>query len=114
MAQPKELCPTGSPYSGQVECDSRQAIPSQPSYPDRMVSPQGDLRPDLPEVAHTPGRPVCHLVQQETSPVCVPVPDKEAWGVDTLSISWEDMDRYAFPRTQPIAHVINKILSHNF
>ena len=42
-----------------------------------------------------------------------PVPDKEAWAVDTLIISWEDMDRYAFPLTPLIANVINKILSHD-
>ena len=42
-----------------------------------------------------------------------PVPDKEAWAVNALSLSWEDLDTYAFPPTALIASVINKILSHN-
>ena len=36
---------------------------------------------------------------------------KEAWAVDSLSTSWEDMDWYAFPPTPLIANVINKIPS---
>ena len=42
-----------------------------------------------------------------------PVPDKEAWAVDALSRSWEDLDSYAFPPTPLIANVINKNISHN-
>ena len=103
----------GSSYSGQVERDIGQAIPSQPSYPDGMVSPAGDIRPDLPLMAHNPNEPVSHQVQLENSLFMSPVPDKEAWAVDTLSISWDDMEGYAFPPTSQIVNVINKILSHN-
>ena len=42
-----------------------------------------------------------------------PATDKKAWAVDALSISWEDMDGYAFLSTPLITNVINKILSHN-
>ena len=41
------------------------------------------------------------------------VKGKEAWAVDALSISWEDMDGYAFYPTPLIANVINKISSHD-
>ena len=74
----------------------------------QIIQP-GDIQPDLALVAHTPNRLVFHQVQQKTSPV----PDKEAWAVYALHISWKDMNGYAFPPTPLIANAINKILSHD-
>ena len=65
MAQPEEHCPHH--ISGRLN-----VIGDRLSHHNGMASSQGDLRPDLPEVAHTPDRPVCHQVQQETTPVHVP------------------------------------------
>ena len=73
-----------------------------------MVSSQGHIRPDLPQVAHTPDRRNKKLPQFVS-----PVPDKEAWALDAMSILGEDMDGYAFPQTPLIANVVNKILSNN-
>ena len=70
-----------------IEHDCRQTISSQFNYPDRMVFPPGYFRPNLPKLAHTPSRSVCHQVQQEIAMFLSPVPDKEAWAVDALSLS---------------------------
>ena len=42
-----------------------------------------------------------------------PVPDPQAWAVDALSFSWEDLDLYAFPPIPLLGNVVNKILSHD-
>ena len=78
MLQPTEHRPTRMSHSGQVKCDSRQTGSSKPDCPDGIVSPQWDLRPNLPPVVYTSNRPVCHQVQQQTSLFVSPVPDKEA------------------------------------
>ena len=40
-------------HPGSPECHCRQTVPTQTVDSDRMVSPSGDFRPHLPEVAHT-------------------------------------------------------------
>ena len=41
-----------------------------------------------------------------------PVPDAKAWAVDTLSLSWENLDLYAFPPISLLTSMVNNILSH--
>ena len=41
-----------------------------------------------------------------------PVPDAKAWAVDALSLSWENLDMYAFPLIPLLTNVVNKVLSH--
>ena len=43
------------------------------------------------EMGPAPCRPICNLVQPS------PVPDPTVWAVDTMSLSWENLDAYAFP-----------------
>ena len=38
-----------------------------------------------------------------------PVPDPSAWAVDALSLSWENLDPYAFPPTALLNRVLSKI-----
>ena len=38
-----------------------------------------------------------------------PVPDPSAWAVDSLSLSWEDLDPYAFPPSAILDKVLSKI-----
>ena len=38
-----------------------------------------------------------------------PVPDRAAWAVDALSLSWEHLDAYAFPPVSLIPQVISKL-----
>ena len=41
-----------------------------------------------------------------------PVPDPKAWAVDVLSLSWENLDLYAFPPVPLLTNVLTKALSH--
>ena len=43
-----------------------------------------------------------------------PVPDPKAWAVDALSLSWEDLDLYAFPPVPLLTNVLTKALSHHY
>ena len=38
-----------------------------------------------------------------------PVPDPQAWVVDALSLSWEDLDPYAFPPAAILGKVVEKL-----
>ena len=38
-----------------------------------------------------------------------PVPDTQAWAVDALSLSWEDLDPYAFPPAAILGKVVEKL-----
>ena len=38
-----------------------------------------------------------------------PVPDPHAWAVDALSLSWEDLDPYAFPPAAILGKVVEKL-----
>ena len=38
-----------------------------------------------------------------------PVPDPQAWAVDTLSLSWENLDPYAFPPAAILGKVVEKL-----
>ena len=38
-----------------------------------------------------------------------PVPDPQAWAVDALSLSWEDLDPYAFPPAVILSKVVEKL-----
>ena len=38
-----------------------------------------------------------------------PVPDPQAWAVDALSLSWEDLDPYAFPLAAILGKVVEKL-----
>ena len=38
-----------------------------------------------------------------------PVPDPQAWAVDVLSLSWEDLDPYAFPPAAILGKVVEKL-----
>ena len=43
-----------------------------------------------------------------------PVPDPKAWAVDALTLSWEDLDPYAFPPVPLLTNVLTKALSHQY
>ena len=80
VVQPGGHRPTGSPFSRSIERDCRQALLPQSDYSDRMVSPPGHFRPDLPKVTHTISRSVCDQVQHEITPVHVPSPRQGSLG----------------------------------
>ena len=41
-----------------------------------------------------------------------PVPDPNAWAVDALTVSWEDLDMYAFPPVLLLGKVVSKLSDH--
>ena len=41
-----------------------------------------------------------------------PVPDTQAWAVDALSLSWENLDPYAFPPAAILGKVVEKLLDY--
>ena len=43
-----------------------------------------------------------------------PVPDSTAWAVDALSLSWSNLDVYAFPPVSLLSQVISKLLNQDF
>ena len=93
-----------------AERDSRQAIQTWPDHSNGMIpSPRGVPSYMLP-VAPAPGGPVCHQVQQQTATVCVTGSSPtQAWAVDALSLSWEDLDPYAFPPVAILGKVVEKL-----
>ena len=42
-----------------------------------------------------------------------PVPDPQAWAVDALSLSWEDLDPYAFPPVAILGKVVEKLQDYH-
>ena len=51
------------------------------------------------------GRPICKAVQQQTSQVCV-----TSTGSDSLGLSWENLDDYAFPPVSLLNQVVSKMM----
>ena len=43
-----------------------------------------------------------------------PVPDSTAWAVDALSLSWSNLDVYAFPPVSLLSQVISKLVDQGF
>ena len=62
------------------ECGSRQAFQAWSGYPNRMVSYARSFSGNMSGVAPTPSGPICHSVQQQTSPVCISGPGPRGHG----------------------------------
>ena len=90
-----------------AECDSRQTIHTGPNHSNRMVSSPRGLPSHMLLVASAPSGPVCHQVHQQTSTVCITGCRRS--GVDALSLSWEDLDPYAFPLAAILGKVVEKL-----
>ena len=58
-------------HSGTAERGSRQAIPSRPDHSNGMVPPSRGFSGDMPQVAPTSDRSICHEVQQQVTSVRV-------------------------------------------
>ena len=76
---------------------------------DRVVpSPRG-VPSHMLRVAPAASGPVCHQVQQQSSTICVTISTPQAWAVDALGLSWEDLDPYAFPPAAILGKVVEKL-----
>ena len=80
MVQPQEHHTAGATHSRSPERDCRQAVSSQSSDPDRVVSTPGALRPTLAMVALSRGGPVCNPIHQQTPQVCISNPGPSGLG----------------------------------
>ena len=102
--------PQGTSHPRPAERDSRQAIQTWPDHSNRVVTSSRSVPSYMLLVAPAPSGPVCHQVQQQTATVCVTgPPDPQAWAVDALSLSWEDLDPYAFPPAAILGKVVEKL-----
>ena len=61
----------GTTHSRQTECGGRQTIQTGPNHSNGVVPVSTSFSKDMSQVAPTSNRPVCHKVQQETSPLCL-------------------------------------------
>ena len=80
LMQPQKDLPEGRSHSGPAQCDSRQAVQTSAGHSDGMVAAPGGLSSDLPQVAPSQERLVCHQVQQQIALVRVPNPRCECTG----------------------------------
>ena len=67
-------------HSRVPECDGRPTVQVQPSAVNRMVSASAGVQTDLPEVAHTSCRLICHSSEPQTSTVRISCPRPKGLG----------------------------------
>ena len=93
-----------------AECDSRQAIQTWPDHPNREVpSPSGVPSYMLPVAPAPSGLVFVTRFNNKLPQFVSPVPDPQAWVVDALSLSWENLDPYAFPPAAILGKVVKKL-----
>ena len=63
--------PQGTSHPRPAERDSRQAIQTWPDHSNRVVTSSSSIPSCMRKVAPAKSGPVCHQVQQQTTPVCV-------------------------------------------
>ena len=63
--------PQGTSHPRPAERDSRQAIQTWPDHSNRVVTSSSSIPSCMHKVAPAESGPVCHQVQQQTTPVCV-------------------------------------------
>ena len=93
---------------------SRQAIQARPDNSNRVISPSRGLPGDIEKVAQALDRPFCDKVQQQLAQFVSLVLDPQAWAVHALSLSWEDLDLYAFPPAATLGKVVEKLQDYPF
>ena len=98
--------PQGTSHPRPAERDSRQAIQAWPDHSNRVVTSSRSVPSCMFKVVSATSGPVCHQVQQQLPQFVSPVPDPQAWAVDALSLSWEDLDPYAFPPAAILGKVV--------
>ena len=72
--------PEGQTYSGSLECDSRQALQTQSSDPNRVVSRSAGIQSVVLQLGSTSGGLVRHPLQFQDSQVCVSGSGPESLG----------------------------------
>ena len=89
-----------------AERDSRQSIQTRSNHSNRMV-PHPEVFQAICSRWHQPQVDLFATRFNNKLPQFVsPVPDPQAWAVDALSLSWEDLDPYAFPPAAILGKVV--------
>ena len=101
--------PQSTSHPRPAERDSRQAIQTWPDHSNRVVTSSSSVPSCMLKVAPAKSGPVCHQIQQQTATVCITGTRPQAWAVDALSLSWEDLDPYTFPPAAILGKVVEKL-----
>ena len=80
LVQNKTNQSSSQTYSGSPKCDSRHPFQKEPDSSHGMDSRSECFSRSLPKDVHSDDRPVCHSVQQQTSPVCISSPRQPGTG----------------------------------
>ena len=91
----------GTTYPGSLECDSRQALPTQSGDSDRMGSLPSGFQSVVFQVAPTASGLVCDQVQLQTSPVCVTGPGSGSLGSRRPELVLGTSKRLCVPSSLP-------------
>ena len=90
-----------------TKCSRRQAFQTGSNHSNGMVPSPRNLPGPMQEMAPSTDRSVRYQIQQLPQFVS-PVPDPLAIAVDALSLSWENLDAYAFPPTAILGKVVQE------
>ena len=101
--------PQGTSHPRPSERDRRQAIQTGPDHSDRMVTSSRSVPGFMQPVAPASGRLFATRFNNKLPQFVSPVPDPQAWAVDALSLSWDDLDPYAFPPAAILGKVVEKL-----
>ena len=112
LVQSQGNLPESTSHSGPAQCDSRQTVQTPSSHSDGVVSSPGCLCSDLPQMPSSQGGPVAMRYNCKLPQFVSPVPNPKAWAMDASTLSWEDLDLYAFPPVPLLTNVLTKALSH--
>ena len=104
--------PLGTSHPRLAERDSRQAIQTWPDH-----STEWSLHPEVFQgICSRWRQPQVDLFatrfNNKLPQFVSPVPDPQAWAVDALGLSWEDLDPYAFPPAAILGKVVEKLQNY--
>ena len=95
----------GPTHPRSAERSSRQAIQTKPDNSNRVVSPSRSLPGNVQQVAPK---------VQQASPVWFASTGPPGSAVDALTLSWENLDPYAFPPAAILGKVVEKLQDYPF
>ena len=112
LVQSETGCSKGQAHPWSSKCDCRQIVSSGQNHSDRMVPSSGGFNLlvqtwHLPQVDMFATKYNCKLAQYVS-----PVPDPNVLAVDALTVSWENLDMYAFPPVSLLGKVVSKLSDH--
>ena len=112
MVQSETCCSKGQTHPRSSECDCGQIVSTRPNNSDGMVYSSGGIRPPVPNLAPSQVDMFATRYNCKLTKFVSPVPDPNAWAVDTLTVSWENLDMYAFSPVSLLGKVVSKLADH--